>query len=69
MIIYKNILANLKAAGYPTTRLRKEKILSESTITRIRENESISIETLDKICELTGLPVEKLIEYVPDKRG
>lgn len=66
MIIYKDILGKLKAAGYTTTRLRKEKLLMESTLTRIRNNNAINTETLNIICRLTGLPISELIEYVPD---
>lgn len=62
MIIYKNILEKLKEAGYNTTRIRKEKILSESTLTKLRNNEPINLETLDKICELTGADIPELIE-------
>nr|DAJ81908.1 MAG TPA: Cro/C1-type HTH DNA-binding domain protein [Caudoviricetes sp.] len=63
MIVYKDILSKLAKAGYTTTRLRREKLISEATMTRIRTNESISINTLNTICDLTGLPVEELIEY------
>lgn len=62
MIIYKNVLEKLKEAGYNTTRIRKEKILSESTLTKLRNNEPINLETLDKICELTGADIPELIE-------
>ncbi len=63
MIIYKDILNKLKEAGYSTTCLRRDKLLSESTLTKIRNNQPISIESLDTICNLTGLPVEELIEH------
>lgn len=66
MIVYKNILGKLSDAGYNTTRIRREKILSESTLTYIRNGKSISTDTLDTICRLTGLPVEDLIEYQQD---
>lgn len=66
MIIYKDILQKLKEAGYTTTRLRREKIMGESTITRIRNGEPIKTDTLGLICQLTGLPVEELIEYHSD---
>jgi len=63
MMIYKDILQKLKDAGYNTTRLRREKIIGESTLTKLRRNEPISTETLGLICELTGLGVADLIEY------
>lgn len=66
MIVYKDILAKLKNAGYNTTRLRHEKILAESTLTNIRTNKSISTDTIDLICRLTKLPVQELIEYRDD---
>ena len=66
MIVYKDILEKLKDAGYNTTRLRKEKLLPQSTITRINNNLPINLPTLNTICELTGLPVEELIEYRKD---
>lgn len=69
MIEYKEILKKLEKAGYSTYRMRKEKILSEYTLTSIRTNKPINISTLDTICRLTGLPVEELIEYKPDEKG
>lgn len=69
MIKYKDVLKKLEDAGYSTYRLRKEKLLSEYTLTSIRTNKPINISTLDTICRLTGLPVEELIEYKPDEVG
>lgn len=63
MIIYKDILGKLKAAGYSSTRLRREKLISESILTKIRNNQPITTDTLNTICELTGLPISELIEY------
>lgn len=66
MIIYKDILAKLKEAGYTTTRLRREKLIPESTIQRLRDNKAITTDSLGIICRLTGLPVEELIEFKKD---
>ena len=66
MIVYKDILGKLADDGYNTTRIRREKILSESTLTQLRNNKRISTDTLDTVCRLTGLPVEDLIEYRQD---
>lgn len=52
MIIYKNILQRLKDAGYNTTRLRQDKILSEGTIQRLRDGRPITTDTIDVICAL-----------------
>lgn len=68
MIIYKDILNKLKEAGYNTNRLRKEKLLPESTLMRLRNGGTINTDTIDKICNLTGLPIEALFEHIPDKK-
>lgn len=67
MIVYKNIIEKLKTAGYNTTRIRREKILPESTMQKLRTGEAINLTTLNTICELTGLQVEDLIEYRAEK--
>ena len=64
-IRYKiDILAALKEAGYNTTRLRKEKLLSEGMIQSLREDKYISLQNLSKICELLDCQPGDLIEYV-----
>lgn len=66
MIVYNNVLKLLKDAGYNTTRLRKEKILSEKTLSSLRHNKPVSTETLDTICKLTDLQVQDIIKYERD---
>ena len=52
-IQYKvDLLAALKAAGYSSYRLRKEKLLGEATIQRIRQGEPVSWENVSTICKL-----------------
>lgn len=63
MIVYKDILSKLSEAGYNTTIIRKEKILSESTLTKIRNNEPIRLDSLEVISKLTNEPVENLVEF------
>ena len=66
-IQYKiNILDALKAAGYNTNRLRKEKLLSEGVIQSLRENKYISLQNISKICELLDCQPADLIEYVKE---
>ena len=42
MIIYKNILSQLKDAGYNTTHASAKKILPQSTLQRLRNSDPIS---------------------------
>ena len=62
-ISYKiDILKTLKENGYNTSRLRKEKLLSEETIQRIREKKLVSWNNIDKICGLLNCPIEDILE-------
>lgn len=63
-IIYTtDILAALKAKGYNTNRLRKEKLLSEGVIQSLRENKYIALNNLAKICELLQCQPGDLLAY------
>ena len=54
MLKYRmNVMEELKKRGYTTTRLRREKILGESTLTRLREGKtSISCDSIGVICSM-----------------
>ena len=52
-IVYKiDVLQALKDKGYNTNRLRKEKILAESTIQKLREKKPISWANIAQLCDL-----------------
>ena len=69
MLRYKlNILKELKDAGYSSTRLRNERLLSEATMTHLRRGVIVHPESLDTICRLLGCQPGILIEYVPDEK-
>ncbi len=64
MIEYKvDILEALKEKGYPTTRLRKEKLLPESTIQRIRKGNIVTLNTLDTVCDLLDMQPGDIIQH------
>lgn len=63
-IKYKiDILAELKASGYSTYRLRKEKILGEATMQKIRRSELVSWENIATICALLHCQPGDIVEY------
>ena len=62
MLTYKaDILQMLKDAGYNTSRIRNETLISESALQQIREGEMVAIKTLNKICELVDAQPGDLI--------
>ncbi len=66
-IKYKiDVLAALKAAGYSTYKLRKEKILAESTLQQFRNGDIVSNENLSRVCELLRCQPGDILAYVPE---
>ena len=66
-LVYKiDVLQALKCKGYNTNRLRKEKILAESTIQKLRDNKPISWANIAQICELLECQPGDILEYVED---
>ena len=64
MLTYKaDILQMLKNAGYNTSRIRNEKLISENALQQIRNGEMIAVKTLEKICELLDAQPGDLIKY------
>lgn len=61
-----DVLSELKNAGYNTSKLRKEKLLSESTIQKFRNKLPVSWENIETLCRLLKLQPGDIIEYIPD---
>ena len=65
MIHYKvDIFEKLAEKGYTTYRLRKEKILSESSMQKIREEGNITLKTLNIICLILNCQPSDVIEVI-----
>lgn len=61
-----DILEALKAAGYTTYRLRKEKIISESTVQKLRECKPVAWENIETICRLLNCQPGDILAYEDD---
>lgn len=69
MIDYRiDVLKALKDAGYSSTRLRREKILGEATMSRIRNGGDINLSTVNVICELLDKQPGEILRWIPDKK-
>lgn len=66
-IRYKvDVLAALSAAGFTSYKLRKGKLMGESTRTKIRSGGLPSWHELDVICGLLDCQPGDIVERVPD---
>ena len=69
MLKYKiNILEELAKAGYNTSRLRKEKLFTESTIQRFRHGGMLRLKSFDSLCCLLKVQPGDIIEYTDDDK-
>ena len=67
-IRYKiDVLSALSAAGFTSYKLRKEKIMGESTRTKIRAGGLPSWHELNTICKQLKVQPGDIIEYVEDQ--
>lgn len=68
MIRYKtNLQQRLKEAGYSTYRLRKEKLLPESTLQKLRTgNTTITLESLNVVCSILRCQPGDILEWVAE---
>lgn len=58
-----NVLDALKAKGYTTYTLRKQKLLSESTVQKLRAGEGVAWDNLETLCRLLECDIGDLLIY------
>ncbi|MBR2125383.1 MAG: helix-turn-helix transcriptional regulator [Akkermansia sp.] len=61
-----DVLQWLKAAGYNTGRLRREKLLGQSTLTKLRRGELLSWGETGRVCEMLHCQPGDLFVYFPE---
>lgn len=66
MFKYKiDILKALSEKGFTSTRMRKEKILSEATMQNIRKGKGITTDTINIICIMLRCQPGDILEVIP----
>lgn len=66
-IVYNKLLAMMEQKGLTTYKIRKEKIISESTLQKIRQNKSITTDSIASLCEVLNCQPGDIMEYIPDQ--
>lgn len=61
-----NVISALKDKGYTTYTLRKEQLLSESTIQKLRNGKGVSWDNIETLCKLLECQPSHLLEYIKD---
>lgn len=68
MLKYKiDVIETLKEAGYNSTNILKNGILSQSAMQKFRNGEMVGIKTLEQLCKLLDMQPGNIIKYVDDE--
>ncbi len=66
-IIYNKLLKMMEEKGLSTYKIRKDKIISESTLQNIRNNGRITTDAIASLCCALNCQPGDILEYVPDE--
>ena len=62
-----DVLAALKEKGITTYTIRKEKIMSESTVQKLRSGKGLAWDNIETLCRLLECQPADLLEYVEEQ--
>lgn len=66
MLYYKiDVMQALKLKGFTSTRIRNEKLLSESTMQKLRNDIMVSSDNLGRICVMLRCDIGDIVESIP----
>lgn len=60
-----DVMKELSERGFTSTRMRKEKILSEATMQNLRRGKGITTDTLNTICVILRCQPSDILEIIP----
>lgn len=65
-IKFDKAFSKMKEKGLTTYRIRKEKIISESTMQKFRHGKNVNTESIEILCKILECQPGDLMEYVPE---
>ena len=63
---YQKLFNLLKTKNITTYTIRKDKIISETTLQKLRDNKHISTKSLESLCKALNCQPGDIMEYIPD---
>lgn len=68
-ISYEKLKTMMDDKGLTSYRIRKEKVISESTLQNIRTGGRITTDAIASLCCALNCQPGDILEYIPDKEG
>lgn len=66
-ISYEKFVNMLEQKGTSLNDLKERKVISDFAYRSILNAEPISLKHVDKICQHLNIPIEKVVEIIPDE--
>lgn len=68
-IKFDKLLKLMEAKGLSTYKIRKDRIISESTLQNIRGNKRITTDAIANLCEALNCQPGDIMEYIPEEES
>lgn len=66
-MVYDRLFALMKEKGLTTYKIRKEHIITESTLQKLREGQNVTTDSLAALCRALDCQPGDIMEYIPDQ--
>lgn len=66
-IVYDKLINLMSEKRLSTYKIRREKIVSESTLQNIREGKRITTDSIASLCQSLNCQPGDILEYMPDE--
>ena len=63
---YDRLFKLMKEKGLTTYKIRKEHIVTETTLQKLREGKNVTTDSIGAFCKALGCQPGDIMEYVPD---
>lgn len=64
---YEKLFALMKEKGLTTYKIRKEHIITETTLQKLREGKNVTTDSIAALCHALGCQPGDIMEYVSDE--
>lgn len=68
-IKYDKLFALMHEKGLTTYRIRKERIITETTLQKLREGQNVTTDSVARLCRALSCQPGDIMEYVEDPAG